>query len=413
MCNVKKQLAFYATFAMLASCLAGCTQLNTVAALRSLGIGKHKYIEATPQNPAVEILALWQPAEGAGPNGLPTRGLAGQIMFFTRGHETPVKVNGETRIYLFDDVGTEQAQSKPIHQFKFASDVWNMQLQDSLLGPSYQVFVPYVRRDPHRVNCTLSVKFTSANAPTIYSKMVTVTLPGPPRPEPEKVDNAEAKSEAVRTAADQHMRNEFSKYMNKRNPAAISDDDANTTTVAQPFDLKQLDTKSSSMSHIREMMETAAAEDAKARKSNDGRVQQAQQQLSHLLLQQSATDNTQAVGADASKVDAAPRFRLNSTEGNSAATLFEGSDEHPLAEKNDEFGAMEFPPAAKPRSGKPHLLEDDSEPEFAPARAEFAELPAENITNGSVHPLDSFDQPESTDTPRVRPVDDSDPWQSN
>ncbi len=157
--------------------LVGCADVRMFEKLNPFGSAE-KLREATATVPAVEILALWQPAEGHGLNGMPTRGFAGQIMFFTNGNPAPVKVNGDVRIFLFDDFGTPEEQSKPIHQFDYSTDVWNLHLQKSMLGPSYQVFVPYVRKDPHAAKCAISVRLKPAAGPTIYSKLVPIMLPG-------------------------------------------------------------------------------------------------------------------------------------------------------------------------------------------------------------------------------------------
>jgi len=139
--------------------------------------------QADARNPASEILAIWKPAEGAGLNGVPTRGFAGQILFFTRSHATPVEVHGDVRIYVFDDRGTLEEQSKPIHQFDFPADAWKTHLQMSPLGPSYQLFIPYTRKDHHQATCSLRVRLKPAEGPMIYSETANVTLPGPRPPE--------------------------------------------------------------------------------------------------------------------------------------------------------------------------------------------------------------------------------------
>ena len=133
--------------------------------------------KANAKNPAVKIVCIWEPAEGQF-DKLPTRGFAGQIFFFTR-HSTPAQVDGAVRVYLFGDQGSIAEQGKPIHQFDFPADVWAAHLSKSMLGPSYNVFVPYVGRQPWQANCSLRVRFTPENGPTIYSDMVHVILPGP------------------------------------------------------------------------------------------------------------------------------------------------------------------------------------------------------------------------------------------
>jgi hypothetical protein len=125
---------------------------------------------------------------------MPTRGFAGQIMFFTNGDPSPVKVNGDVRIFCFDDFGTTEEQSKPLHQFDYDTNVWNMHLQKSMLGPSYQVFVPYVRKDHHAAKCALSLRLKPAAGPTIYSKLVSIALPGLEREKSAQDENSMTKA---------------------------------------------------------------------------------------------------------------------------------------------------------------------------------------------------------------------------
>jgi len=156
--------------------------------------------QADAKNPAAEILAIWKPAEGAGLNGVPTRGFAGQILFFTRSHATPVEVHGDVRIYVFDDRGTLEEQSKPIHQFDFPADAWKTHLQMSPLGPSYQLFIPYTRKDHHQATCSLRVRLKPAEGPMIYSETANVTLPGPRPPDAiAREPEAEADEQAANT----------------------------------------------------------------------------------------------------------------------------------------------------------------------------------------------------------------------
>jgi len=134
---------------------------------------------ADAKNPAIEILAIWQPTEGPGAKGVPTRGFAGQIFFFTQGQPAPAKVEGAVRIYLFDDRGTVAEQAKPIHQYDFDRQAWAAHMRPSTIGASYGIFIPYPRDDFHQSSCALRIRFTPAAGPTIYSPMSTIVLPGP------------------------------------------------------------------------------------------------------------------------------------------------------------------------------------------------------------------------------------------
>ncbi|WP_437186997.1 hypothetical protein SH668x_000371 [Planctomicrobium sp. SH668] len=157
---------------ILACCLAvssGCQMLNISK------IGDLPSADST--HPVVEIVTVWQPGEGNF-NGLPTRGFAGQIMFFAMGEKSPVKVNGSVRIYVFDNVGTPEEQEKPIDEFEFDAASFQTFLAPTNLGASYQLFIPYTRKGTHLANCQLRVRYTPEDGSKVYSKMAAITLAG-------------------------------------------------------------------------------------------------------------------------------------------------------------------------------------------------------------------------------------------
>lgn len=154
---------------LIGCCASGCATLQ-------LPWGKDQFAKAGAQNPVVQIVCLWEQAEGRDPDNVPCRGFAGQIMFLGNRHATPVEIEGDIRIYLFDDVGTVEEQSKPLHQFDFNHDAWKIHLSKSAVGPSYSVFVPYTRRGQHNPKCSLRVRLTPKVGPTIFSEMTTLPL---------------------------------------------------------------------------------------------------------------------------------------------------------------------------------------------------------------------------------------------
>jgi hypothetical protein len=114
------------------------------------------------------------------PKGLPTRGFAGKIYFFTRYQETGVRVRGDVTVSVFDDQGPMEKRGQPIHNWVFKGDAWAIHLQDSQTGPTYSVFIPYSRKGNHQAQCALQVKFTPEDGgPPLYSDTVAVLLPGP------------------------------------------------------------------------------------------------------------------------------------------------------------------------------------------------------------------------------------------
>lgn len=125
-----------------------------------------------------EIVCLWEPAEGIGLDGLPTRGFAGQLLFFEPGNDSPVLVEGDVMIYVFDDQGGPEEQSRPLHQFEFPSAVWQTFARDTNLGPAYQLFIPYTRKGGHYADCAIRVRLTPPEQLPVWSKLTNLPLPG-------------------------------------------------------------------------------------------------------------------------------------------------------------------------------------------------------------------------------------------
>jgi hypothetical protein len=115
------------------------------ASMQLLNLKTDKIAMADAEHPAIEVLAVWQAAEGPGIGGIPTRGFAGQIFFFTQDRAAPVAVDGKARIYVFDDHGSAEQQARPLRQFDFDRQSWTAHLQSSKLGPTYGVFIPFFR----------------------------------------------------------------------------------------------------------------------------------------------------------------------------------------------------------------------------------------------------------------------------
>jgi hypothetical protein len=177
-------------YVMLACSFAGCATFHYPFDKR--------IPKATAGDPAVQILCLWQQAEGRDPDGYPCKGFSGQILFLSNKAATPVQIDGEVRIYLFDDQGTEEEQTKPIRQFDFDRGSWAIHLADSSLGPTYSVFVPYVRRGVKEANCALRLRLKPKVGPTIFSDLSNMPLNGNKKPltgpeakplSPEEVDH--------------------------------------------------------------------------------------------------------------------------------------------------------------------------------------------------------------------------------
>ncbi|MBS0203026.1 MAG: hypothetical protein JSS49_09030 [Planctomycetes bacterium] len=161
------------------SSLLVCGLLLTTVGCSTLDITKIDWRtrKATARHPAIKVVCLWEPAEGRDPKGVPCQGFAGQILFLTN-TSLPVSVDGDVRIYLFDDQGQGEEAEKPLHQFDFDSGSWAQHYTYGTLGPAYNVFVPYMRRGVYDATCALRIRLTPKNGPVVFSEMTSIGLMG-------------------------------------------------------------------------------------------------------------------------------------------------------------------------------------------------------------------------------------------
>ena len=128
--------------------------------------------------PVAKILCLWEAAEGQGLDEKPARGFAGQVMFFTYGDPSPIKVDGTVRIYQYTNFDADEEDPKPIHEFVFESTAWNAHRAEGTLGHSYNVFLPYVRKGSERATCALRVEIEDRNGQKTSAPFTEIVLSG-------------------------------------------------------------------------------------------------------------------------------------------------------------------------------------------------------------------------------------------
>ena len=170
----------------------GCATLN----LANIDLRSRK---ATRNNPVVKVVCIWEAADGKDPKGVPCQGFAGQILFLNSS-SLPVSVDGEVKIYEFDDKGSAESQVKPLHVFTFDGPSWTQHYSYGTLGPAYSVFVPYMRRDVREATCALRVRLTPKYGPQepVFSDMASIQLVGIQTGKPKsKTPNSDSRVEEV------------------------------------------------------------------------------------------------------------------------------------------------------------------------------------------------------------------------
>jgi hypothetical protein len=157
--------------------IAGCSSSTLMRASSSMVNAPSSVLEAMRGPRAVsKMLCLWEAAEGQGLDEKPSRGFAGQILFFAHGEASPIKVKGKVRIFEYLDFSPDQQDPTPAHIFVFDAGAWDVHHTESTLGHSYNVFLPYVRKDKGHAVCALRVEIETEDGRKVSSPYTEVTL---------------------------------------------------------------------------------------------------------------------------------------------------------------------------------------------------------------------------------------------
>ncbi|MGZ0168962.1 MAG: hypothetical protein ACKVHE_05365 [Planctomycetales bacterium] len=151
----------------------GCSSLSLLRTNASSG--------ASVSSQPARCLCLWQPVNGADLTGNPIRGFGGQVYFFDAGSEEPIEVDGDVRVFIFDDIGEPAQQARPKDVQDFDSFVWKSFLNKSQVGTNYTVFVPYAQASKYESVCSLRLRLDQPDGTQVFSDMATVKLSGEPR----------------------------------------------------------------------------------------------------------------------------------------------------------------------------------------------------------------------------------------
>ena len=308
--------------------LSGCLLVTGMGcATMHLPFGKDRMEKATARNPVTQIICIWQQSEGRDPSGMPCRGFAGQILFLAGRSSLPVQIEGDVRIYLFDDQGSSEEQSKPMHQYDFDTGAWARHLTKGTLGPTYSVFVPYTRRGTHEAKCALRIRLKPGDEPAVFSDMATIPLEGRAKKASER-ESTGPSSEQVKAATE-----------------AVSQSMRRTTTISMNGETTKPDAK-------RNQVQSAAlavlAEEAAGRvqlanyedggESYDPGAQRIEQ-LEHLvqqLLEQQGGATTEQTQRTARRVRVRDAENATSTPAHPIpARLEDDTSQHPLSDFED------------------------------------------------------------------------------
>ena len=141
------------------------------------------------QSACPSYLIDWQAASGrqdsvhVGTGGRPGPGrknrpadLPGRLSSLRTGSLKPIRVSGTVRIYEYTDYDENEDDPQPDHIFQFNDGGWNAHRAEGTLGQTYNVFLPYVKKDKGHAVCALRVEYESEDGRKVSSAFTQVTL---------------------------------------------------------------------------------------------------------------------------------------------------------------------------------------------------------------------------------------------
>ena len=162
-------------------CLLTCLLLCTGCAT----LPKPDFSALKPAGPVTKVVATWGPGVSDGNNGeQPMRGFAGRVFFYDQDMTRPIKVDGTVVVYIFDEEGRAEDDSKPDEGIVFDDKTLNSRgvYVKSKIGHAYNLWVPFDAAGPDGAAKKVSLIVRYIPKPGKGSSQVsmqsTVHLPG-------------------------------------------------------------------------------------------------------------------------------------------------------------------------------------------------------------------------------------------
>jgi hypothetical protein len=105
-------------------------------------------------------------------------GFGGRIMFYGRGDEDPIQVEGELTVFAYDDTENVGENAVPARKYVFRAEELAGHYSKSKLGHSYSFWIPWNRVGGPRRQVSLIARFKSAQGGVVMSEMTRHLLPG-------------------------------------------------------------------------------------------------------------------------------------------------------------------------------------------------------------------------------------------
>ncbi len=166
--------------ALLLSIFAGCASKSNKWKFANWNVKQAVGLEPKepePQQPE-RMVATWTDTTLSTVGQTPKRGFGGKLMFFKKGSEDPVRVEGNLVVYAFDETDRPDHETHPNRKYIFPMDEFVRHESESSLGPAYSFWLPWDEIGGQQRNISLIAKFEPKEGPVVIGEQTRHLLPG-------------------------------------------------------------------------------------------------------------------------------------------------------------------------------------------------------------------------------------------
>jgi len=141
-----------------------------------------KAVGMKPEKPDPELpermVATWTDTTLSTVGQSPKRGFGGKLMFFKRGSDDPVRVEGNLVVYAFDETDRPDHETHPSRRYIFPLEEFIRHESDSTLGAAYSFWLPWDEIGGQQRHISLIAKFEPKEGPVVIGEQTRHLLPG-------------------------------------------------------------------------------------------------------------------------------------------------------------------------------------------------------------------------------------------
>lgn len=154
---------------------SGCSQFASSSANPTNWFAETEEIEKEIPD---RILPIWTDTVLHQPNQRGVRGFGGRIYFYKDGEDTPIEVDGNMTVYVFDGDYDSQNPTQPLKKYVITAAQLQKLESKSTLGMSYSIWIPWEEVGGASKKLNLIARFDGTNGGTVISNSSTKLLPG-------------------------------------------------------------------------------------------------------------------------------------------------------------------------------------------------------------------------------------------